>query len=354
VVLGGAGGDRDRGAGGVARRDHARTPALVRKLGALVLAGVVAGVALWPLARPFLGTPPASRDEARSFSLEARDFVTPTPDTVTGALLGARRAPGVAWTDDRAYAVGPVAGAAAIAGVLATLALGLGRSLLWAAPLGAIGFLLALGPSPPGGAWHLFDLLGGLPGLSSFRAPFRMAVLVSFAAAVLIGIAVRAVPARARTAAVAGLLVLLTAEGYGAFLPPTTPHARPLPVPGIFANLEAERPSALLVVPMLAGTAAWPSEADYMQMMLPTWTPLANGYGRRTPAIYEALREAAAGPPRGLAEALRFYGISHVAVLSAYGEDRAAAFTAGADTSPDFQRVAGGGGDVLYRVRAAR
>ena len=127
------------------------------------------------------------------------------------------------------------------------------------------------------------------------------------------------------------------------FLPATPPLARPLPTPAIFAALAEERPQALLVVPMLAGTDAWPSEADYLQLMLPTWTPLANGYGRRTPPIYEALREAVAIYPRGsLAESLRFYGITHVAVLAAYAEDRGEAFNAAAlANSQDFEPVVG-------------
>jgi hypothetical protein len=226
--------------------------------------------------------------------------------------------------------------------------------LLWAAPLGLVAFLLALGPSSPGGWWHLFDLAGWVPGLSSFRAPFRMAPLVILAAALLAAVAVHAVPARRRWAATLVLLALLSAEGFMAFLPATPPHARPLPTPGIFADLAAERPQALLVVPMLGGTLDWPSEADYMQMMLPTWTPLANGYGRRTPDVYEALRAAVAAFPAGsLADTLRFYRISHVAVLGAYSADRGAAFNAAAALSPDFERIAAGGGDVLYRVRAA-
>ena len=94
---------------------------------------------------------------------------------------------------------------------------------------------------------------------------------------------------------------------------------------------------------------------DYMQLMLPTWTPLANGYGRRPPAIYEALREAVAIYPRGtLPEVLRFYGITHVAVLAAYAEDRGEAFNAAVRAnSEDFEPVVADGGDALYRVRAA-
>ncbi len=329
-------------------------PALLRRGRTLALAGLVAMAALWPLARPFLGTPAAPPHELRIFSLTPSDFLTPTTDTWTGALLtGTRTARDARWTDERAYAVGPVAAAAAVVGMTVALVFGVGRSLLWVVPLGAAAFLLALGPSEPGRLWHLFDLIGWLPGLSSFRAPFRMAVLVILAVAVLAGIAVRAVPERARSAATVLFLALLAGESYMMFLPATPPLARPLPTPAIFAALAEERPQALLVVPMLAGTDAWPSEADYLQLMLPTWTPLANGYGRRTPPIYDALREAVAIYPRGsLAESLRFYGITHVAVLAAYTEDRGEAFNAAAlANSQDFEPVVADGGDALYRVR---
>ena len=330
--------------------------ALLRRGPALAVAGVIAVAALWPLARPFLGTPAAPLAEVRSLSLTPSDFLVPTTDTWTGALLtGLRTTRDARWTDERAYAVGPVAAAAAVAGIAAALMFGVGRALLWVVPLGVTAFLLALGPSEPGRLWHLFDLLGWLPGLSSFRAPFRMAVLVVFAVAVLGGIAVRAVPERARSVAASLLVVLLAAESYMMFLPATPPLARPLHRPAIFAALAEERPQALLVVPMLAGSDAWPSEADYLQLMLPTWTPLANGYGRRTPPIYDALREAVAIYPRGsLAESLRFYGITHVAVLAAYAADRGEAFNAAALANrQDFEPVVARDGDALYRVRAA-
>ena len=202
------------------------------------MAGIVALALLWPLARPFMATPPASRDEVRSLSLEPRDFLAPPTDTSTGALLaGTRTAADARWTDERAYSVGPAAAATAAAGLAAAVGLGVGRGLLWTALLGLTGFLLALGPAPAGGGWRLFDVLDWLPGLASFRAPFRMAVLVTLAVAVLVGIAVRAVPERARSAAASLLVALLAAESYMTFLPATPPLALPLRTPAIFAAL---------------------------------------------------------------------------------------------------------------------
>ena len=59
--------------------------------------------------------------------------------------------------------------------------------------------------------------------------------------------------------------------------------------------------------------------------------------------------------PRGsLAESLRFYGITHVAVLAADAGARGEAFNAAAlANSQDFEPVVARGGDALYRVRAA-
>jgi hypothetical protein len=51
------------------------------------------------------------------------------------------------------------------------------------------------------------------------------------------------------------------------------------------------------VVPMLASTPSWPAEADYLLFASRAWTPLVNGYGRRTPAIYQAIADTVAGAP---------------------------------------------------------
>jgi hypothetical protein len=256
------------------------------------------------------------------------------------------------WEERRSYFVGAAAGVAALVGIGVATAGGPGRRMLWAVPLGIVGLLLSLGPSPVDGAWRPFDLVSGVPGLSGFRAPGRMAVLVAIAVAMLVGPAVLAVPRRLRSIATAVLVGLFVTEGYMAHHVPVPPDR--LQRPAIFDALAAERPANVLILPMLARTPQWPAEADYQLFTMPSWTPIVNGYGRRVPSTYDAVLEAVAEYPKSpLAEVLRFYGVSHIVVLGVPADDRVAGFDAAARASADFEPVASQDGDALYRVRPA-
>ncbi len=334
-------------------------PLLVRRATALAIAGLGALAVLAPVARPFLGTPPPSRAETRGFSLEAHWYLQPPTDTWPGAWITHTTAHD-SWDYRRSLFIGVGATTAALAGVVAAVARpGPLRRLLWGLPLALLGFLMSLGPSIDGGWWRPFDGLSYVPGVASFRSPARMAVLVAIGLAMLVGAGVHAAPRRWRTAVAALLLCALGAENYMAYPPPLP--ANDLPVPAIFARLAADRPTTVLVLPMLRQTVRWPDEADYLQFVLPSWTPIVNGYGRRTSFTYEAVREALDVFPRQphFLDALRFYGVTHVVVLPAYARNLTPGFDVGrfhadAVLSGAFERVAAEGDDVLYRVRPAQ
>lgn len=332
--------------------DHRAWRLTLTRAAALGVAATVAGSVLWPAARPFLGATPPTVEELRGFSLQPSYFARPPQDTWAGALLQGEAAVAGEWDYRRSYFIGLTAGLAAVAGALAAFTRAAARRMLWAVPLGVLGFALSLGPSGPDTFWRPFDLLSAVPGVMSFRAPGRMAVLVTFAVAMLAGIAVYATPPRYRRGLAALLVAGLVAEGVMVHRP--RPAAAPLPTPAIFERLAADAPAAALVVPMLADTPSWPAEADYLLFASRAWTPLVNGYGRRTPSIYLAVLDTVARMPDApLGDVLRFYGVSHVVVLPGYAPARAAAFIAAADASADVERLAERDGDVLYRVRPA-
>lgn len=331
-------------AGAPSRRTLAR-------LGMLAVSAAAALGLLWPLARPFLGLERPSVEELRTFSLDPRFFVSPPTDTWAGALMHAGTTTDSAWNYQRSYFPGFVAAVAGIAGAIGALRMVDARRMLWALPLGLVGFGLSLGPSGASG-WRPFDVLAAVPGVMSFRVPGRMAVLVALGLATLVGAAVRVTPYRYRHAVSAFILVGLLAEGVMVHRPSPPPTA--LPTPAVFARLAADAPETTLVLPMLADTPDWPAEADYLLFAHRWWLPLANGYGRHTPPIYEALLDTVRRFPHAdLGAALRFYGVSHVVVLGEYEPGRSAAFTAAADASADFQRIEASDGNVLYRVRRA-
>lgn len=174
----------------------------------------------------------------------------------------------------------------------------------------------------------------------------------------LAGAGVHAAPRRWRTAVATMLLCALAAENYMAYPPPLP--SNDLPVPAIFTRVAADRPTTVLVLPMLRQTVRWPDEADYLQFVLPSWTPIVNGYGRRTSFTYEAVREALDVFPRQphFIDALRFYGVSHVVVLPSYARNLTPGFDVGrfhadAVASSAFDRVFQEGDNALYRVRPA-
>jgi len=326
--------------------------ALARRALALAVAAAIGGTVLWPLAAPFLAVPMPALDELRRYSLDWRWYVTPPHDTWLGALMTGTAGYGGAWDYRGSYFVGLGSGIAAFMGIAVAIRGGPGRRLLWGAPLALLGVALSLGPAPDGAGWRLFDLVSALPGIGAFRVPGRMAVLVTFGVAMLAGIAVSAVASRARPWVAGALVSLVAAESYMWYPPPVDRTS--LEAPPVFAAVGRERPELLLVVPMLGATLQWPSEADYLHFARPTWTPLVNGYGRSTSAIYDLLRarvDAGAGP--ALVDALRYAGVSHVLVLARYDPERSATFVAAAAALPDLEPVARHGDDVLYRVRAA-
>lgn len=326
--------------------------ALLGRLALLVTAATIAAVLLWPFATPFFDMVPPTLDELRRFSLEPSFYLSPPRDTWAGALMTGHQGEAGPWDYRRSYFPGLITVVAALAGIAAAVANIALRRLLWAVPLGLVALSLSFGPSSPGEVWRPFDLISALPGISSFRVPGRMAVLVAVALAMLVGGAVAATPRRFRGLVGVVLLAGFAAEGVMVHRPRPAPAE--LPTPPVFARLAAEAPTTALVVPMLADTPAWPAEADYLLFARESWIPLANGYGRRTPSIYRAILDTvSAYPPRPLGDALRFYGVSHVVVLPRYQPDRAAAFMAAADAGPDFERLAVVDGDVLYRVRPA-
>ena len=322
-----------------------------QRAASLAVAGLVAGALLWPLARPFLGLPKPPREELRLYAVEPHFYVTPPHDTLAGNAMHGGAPIAVPW-DWRSYFLGVVTGAAALAGIAICIVVPERRRLLWVLVLGIVAFALSLGPSAAGAGWRPFDLVSVLPGIGSFRAPSRMAVLVTVALALFVGVAVAALPRRWRGLTVVALLPVFLAENLMTSLKYTP--AAPLRVSPLFARLADEAPTAALVVPMFGHVPAWPTEADYLLFASRTWTPLVNGYGRRTTAIYQAIFDTVERAPLApLGDVLRFYGVSHIVVLPRYEPARAAAFIAAADASPDVERVAESDGDVLYRVRPA-
>jgi hypothetical protein len=322
--------------------------------GPQLVAGVALGIAvLVPFAAPYFGRN-AEVGETAIYAADIRSYVVPPDHTVVGRWLvrrGLARPLGI-W-GERTLFLGW--SALVLAGVgLAAMAARReqrGRALMLVAVFAGAA-ALSFGPSSTG--WALFDGLARLPGVGGFRATARFGLLVSLACAMFVafGVARLRLMARGRAPFVTVVCAaLILAERFVVDFPAGRPHAEP--IPEIYSLARADGARAAIALPMYAGQANWFLEGDYLlYSTYAGFLPLGNGIGRWVPLEYLALGEATRRfPAAASAEALRFYGITHVLFHGARFGAAAGGLLAQAREGLDYVLVAERGSDALLRVR---
>jgi hypothetical protein len=291
-----------------------------RALARLAIACVVSGVLAFPVLLPYVrlaregvrrpieqaamfsATPGGYlTSQSRIDATWSRRFFTKDVDVLFPGMVALGLAAGGMWAavrrrgDDRRRAI--------------TLAL-----------VAIVGGVLSLGPATPLYRW-LYVVVVPLQGL---RVAARFGYLVLLATAVLAGYGVAAVERRLPTRAAVVLfgavsLSAVTAEAWHGPVP-TTRFDR---VPGIYASLDAEKTSALLVE-----APFWPAEAvfgngEYVLNATGHRTPIMNGYSGYTPDAYR--RRALSFwffPEPWAVAAMRREGATHVMVhLEQFGPE---------------------------------
>jgi hypothetical protein len=335
----------------LAERDRGDYATRGVQLGASTLLAVAL---MLPLAAPYLGRGSES-GEAAALAADWRSYLVPSEHTIIGRWLVANdvAAPQGIW-GERTLFLGWGIASFAVLGIVAALksrATHRRTRVVFLVAVAALAASLSFGPSAAGLA--PFDLLARLPGVAGFRATARFGLLVVFACALLAAFGVawiqhRRPRMRPFVAALCGMLAL--GEVFIVDFPAGEPQ--PEQMPEIYRLARVDNARAAVALPMYAGEPQWFLEGDYLLYSTRAgFLPLANGIGRWVPGEYLAMGEAIRTfPSPETAEALRFYGITHVLFHGArYGKD-AAVLLERVRQGVDFSVVATRGSDTLLRI----
>ena len=234
--------------------------------------------------------------------------------------------------------------------ILAVVGLALrSRRILTIVTIGAIGFLLSLGPSTPIYRW-LYEWLLPLQGL---RAAARFGYLFLLAVALLAGIGASLIASRLRTPAgralfTTGILAVITIETWQG--PVRTQPFRG--VPAVYSMLaESSEPIVLVETPFFPPQAAF-EHGEYVLNATAHWQPLMNGYSGLLPDSFRQRADRFWYFPRPEAiEAMKADGATHVMVhLERFGAEATDVEQSLLDRS-DLQMLASDGSHRLYRFR---
>ncbi len=237
-----------------------------RPLWQLVAAAALAIAVIWPFARHYRALAPTDVREASLYSADLAGYLVPPENTWIGKAWIARGGSGPRWIwGEQTLYLGWIALVLGAIGVYDVV-----RRRQWC--LGAVygvlllmGFSLSLGPSPPpDSAWTLFGALSALPGVSSFRAPARFALVLLFALSVFAGCGARRMAAAGVHGRVilAVLLPLMLSEYFVVQFPNGKPQ--PFEAPAIYRTEAVTAARALVSLPDYHARPEWFFEPDYL------------------------------------------------------------------------------------------
>lgn len=318
----------------------------------LASSAILAIAVLLPFAAPYFGRG-SETGESVAYAATWQSYLVPHEHTIAGRwLVSANLAnPQGIWGEHSLFLGWTVVALAAAGAVHALKSAEQFRRAAFLIVMGAIAAALSFGPSSTGLA--PFDWIEAIPALSGFRATARFALLVTLSSAMLaaFGLAwLRARAPRARLPLAAACLAAVVAEPFIVDFPGGRPRAENMPE--MYAEAVADGARAAVALPMYAGQSIWYLEGDYLLYSTSAqFVRLANGIGRWVPDSYLALGDVTRTfPSAECANALRYYGITHVLFHGERFVDRAAEVLARARESRDFTVVSTHGSDALLRV----
>jgi hypothetical protein len=330
----------------LSRADHRRG----RLLWQLMIAAAAGGAVVWPFARHYGAYLTTGPGEAALYSADLAAYLIPPENTWFGQLWIGRGWAGPRWIwGEQTLYLGWIA--------LLLGAIGLGelvrrrhwRLLVLYGGLLTVGFTLSIGPSEQ--SWTPFEALSLLPGVHSFRAPARFAVLVLLGLSVFVGLGAERLLAaghRGRVVLVV-LLPLMLSEYYVVKFPNGKPQR--FDVPPIYRAEALGSAKAIVSLPDYHGMPEWFFEPDYLYYSTEHWRLIANGYGRSSPPDYLPMISAMnTFPDPAAAAAMRRAGVDHVVVHTTRYRFDTGELLRSAKASQDFQLIARVGADYLFKV----
>ena len=323
-----------------------------RRLWQLAFAAALGAAVIWPFARQYQALAVTDVREAAMYSADVAGYLVPPENTWIGKAWLARGGTGPRWIwGERTLYLGWVAMVLAAVGVYDVVARRQRRVGIVYGALLIAGFALSLGPAvPPDTSWTAFGLLSSLPGVGSFRAPARFALVLLFALSVFAGCGARRIAGgMAGRIILIALLPLMLSEYFVLQFPNGKPQ--PFPVPAIYGAPAVAGARGLVSLPDYTTRPPWFLEPDYLFYSTAHWRPIANGYGRSSPPTHVALlTEVNNFPAPTAAAAMRAAGIDVVVLHTArYGGDTTELVRT-ATASPDFQLLTQIGPDYLFKV----
>lgn len=308
--------------------------------GRFALAGVIAAIAIVPIALPYQR---AANEQGMVRSLAA---VSEYSATASGYLAASGRVHLATWS--ASFFKDPVNSffPGVIVIVLASVAILRSRRvdvmsrrrITMLAVIVLTGFVLSLGTHTPVYAWlyYIFPPMRGLRVAARFGNLFLLGMsgLAGFGLAHIAGPA-RASLDRARGATMVTMLLIVGANAEALRAP--FHYHRFTGVPRLYALLRGEPEVVLAEVPFYPRQATF-ENAEYVLNSTAHWRPLMNGYSGYTPALYVKFADVFWDFPRDYAiEAMRRAGVTHVMVHpERFGND-ASDVLRQLEARPDFE-----------------
>jgi hypothetical protein len=332
----------------LSRADEGRA----RPIWQLAIAAVAGAAAVWPFARHYGALAPTQAVEAALYSADLGAYLMPPENTWLGQLWMGRGWSGPRWIwGERTLYLGWIALALSAIGIVEVVRLRHWRLLALYGGLLTIGFTLSLGPSER--SWTAFGAFSMLPGVASFRAPARFAVLVILGLSLFVSLGAQRMRAAGQGGRVLFLLLvpLMLSEYYVVKFPNGKP-AR-FDVPAIYRAAALTNAKAIVSLPDYYARPEWFFEPDYLYYSTAHWRPIVNGYGRSSPPDYLPLISAVSTfPAPAAAVAMRRAGVDHVVLHTTRYQVDTTELVRSAKASVDFQLVGTVGADYLFKVMA--
>jgi hypothetical protein len=320
------------------------------RLWQLALATIAAAAAIWPFARHYVALATTSGAEAALYSADLAGYLIPPENTWLGQLWIGRGWSGPRWIwGERTLYLGWTALALGGIGIVDVVRTRHRRLLVLYGLLLAVAFTLSLGPSER--SWSAFGAFSLLPGVGSFRAPARFAVLLLLGLSVFASLGAQWLwtAGLRRRVVVVLMLPLMLSEYYLVKFPSGKPQR--FDVPPIYHAEALDGARAIVSLPDYNGTPQWFLEADYPYYSTAHWRPIVNGYARSYPPEFPPLITSInTFPAPEAAAAMRRAGVDHVVLHSARYQLESKELVRRAIASPDFQMIGRVGADYLFKV----
>jgi hypothetical protein len=295
----------------------------------LAIAGTLGALVVWPFISPYLEVlKPGPVEQLHGGSADLAAYIVPPRNTTIGSLLEHTALEGRWEWGEQTLFLGwlPLALALLACGTLFREAVTIPhqprtQEFMFFVLLGALGFLLSLGPLGHGAA--PFDLLMQVPGLALFRAPARFALLVVLAVSILATYVVarscsfieKRWGALAARIVVGALGVAMLAEWYP--VGPNVPRAEVKAVPVVYNLLKRLPAGGVMSLPDYRLRSDWFLRADYLLYAAFHWQPIVNGYGRSEPSDYLSIVEQLSTfPSESSAQLAKALGVRYFVIHS--------------------------------------